>query len=343
MLTQRLILTGDPGYDDALIRQASAVIRAGGLVAFPTETVYGLGADVFNPVAVRRIYEVKRRPAWDPLIVHVADTSQLRLLVREIPPLAYPLIDAFMPGALTLILPRSEHVSDIVTAGRDTIAVRIPNHYVAHTLIEYSETPIAAPSANRFGRPSPTSADHVLNDLAGEIEMVLDTCETNLGVESTIVDLTTTPPTLLRPGGVPLEAIESVIGAVRAFDTRLPEGTPLPSPGCAPRHYAPRVPVLLIAPEPNTLFGAIRDALTQYPIVGAMLPEGWLTPDDSRVVRFNWGAWGDWEMLARRLFEGLRWLESRRVHAILCPLPPAEGLGRAIRNRLERASHEVNS
>lgn len=343
MLTQRLILTVDPAHDEPLIRQAAAVIRAGGLVAFPTETVYGLGADALNPVAVRRIYEVKRRPAWDPLIVHVVSRNQMRLLVREIPPHAEALIDAFMPGPLTLILPRSERVSDIITAGRDTVAVRMPVHPVARALIEYSQTPIAAPSANRFGRPSPTNADHVLDDLAGEIEMVLDGGETPVGVESTIVDMTTQPPTLLRPGGIPLEAIESVIGTVRIFGERPAEGTPLPSPGTAPRHYAPRVPVLLTAPEPNILFGAVKDALSQYAIVGVMIPEGWLTPDDSRVVRFNWGPWGDWETLARRLFEGLRWLESKQVHAILCPLPPAEGLARALRDRLERAAHEVNS
>ena len=343
MLTQRFILTGEPRHDEALIRQASAVIRAGGLVAFPTETVYGLGADALNPVAVRRIYEAKQRPDRDPLIVHVGDRKQMRLLVCDIPPAADALIDAFMPGPLTLILPRSNLVSDIITAGRDTVAVRMPVHPVARALIEYSQTPIAAPSANRFGRPSPTTADHVLNDLAGAIEMVLDAGETPVGVESTIVDLTTEPPTLLRPGGVPLESMEAVIGTVRTFTDHPAEGTPLPSPGTAPRHYAPSVPVLLVPPDPNALFGATKDALTQYALVGAMVPEGWLIPSDTHLVRFNWGPWSDWETLAHRLFEGLRWLEAQQVHAIVCPLPPPEGLGRALRDRLERAANQVDS
>ncbi len=338
-MTQRLILTGDPAHDDALIRQAAAIIRAGGLVAFPTETVYGLGADAFNPVAVRRIFEAKRRPAWDPLIVHVVSVEQMRQVARELPPKAEGLIQRFMPGPLTLILPRAERVSNLITAGRDTVAVRMPAHPVAQALIRYSETPIAAPSANRFGRPSPTSADHVLHDLEGEIDAVLDGGETPVGVESTIVDLTTTPPTLLRPGGVPLEALEEVLGQLRLFSELVPEGQPLPSPGTSPRHYAPQVPVLLCAPEPAVLYGAVRDALALYGLVGVMTPTGWNLPEDGRVIRFEWGAWGDWEGLAQRLFEGLRWLEAQQVHAIVCPLPPPEGLGRALRDRLERAAH----
>ncbi len=338
MQTQRLILTGDPAHDDALIRQASAIIRAGGLVAFPTETVYGLGADAFNPSAVRRIFEAKRRPAWDPLIVHVISREQLLLLIDELPPQADALLQRFMPGPLTLVLKRSERVSDLITAGRDTVAVRMPAHPVAQALIRMSETPIAAPSANRFGRPSPIRADHVLHDLGGEIEAVLDAGETPVGVESTIVDLTTTPPTLLRPGGVSLEALEEVIGTVRVFAEVGQAGQPLRAPGTSPRHYAPQVPVLLCAPEPSVLYGAVRDALSQHEWVGVMRPEGWRIPSHRRVIAFEWGRWGDWEGLARRLFEGLRWLEAQQVHAIICPLPPAEGLGRALRDRLERAS-----
>ncbi|GBC92410.1 Threonylcarbamoyl-AMP synthase [bacterium HR15] len=337
--TQRLILTGDLVQDAPLIEQAGAVIRAGGLVAFPTETVYGLGADALNPDAVRRIFEAKERPAWDPLIVHGADLEQLRLLVQELPPVAETLAQAFMPGPLTLVLPKSERVPDIVTAGRPTVAVRIPAHPVAQALIRASGTPIAAPSANRFGRPSPTNADHVMADLAGRIELVLDAGPTPVGVESTVLDLTTQPPTVLRPGGISREAIEQLIGHVCLLGEALPGGQPLPAPGTSPRHYAPRVPMLLCPPEPAAFVQAVQDALNLYERVGAMTPEGWQVPHSQRVVSYEWGVWRDWQVLAKRLFEGMRWLEQQAVQAIVCPLPPAEQLALTIRDRLLRAAH----
>lgn len=338
MLTQRLMLTGDETHDKPLIQQAAAIIRAGGLVAFPTETVYGLGADALSSEAVRRIYLAKERPAWDPLIVHVDTPEAIQVYTRDHSILTEKLIRAFMPGPLTLVLPKSERISDVVTAGRDTVAIRIPQHWVARALIRYSGTPIAAPSANKFGRPSPTTADHVLTDLNGLIEAVLDAGQTPMGVESTILDMTTQPPTLLRPGGVPKEAIEAVIGTVRLLDEPLAEGEPLPAPGLSTRHYAPRAKVLLCAPAPEIFYGTLKDALSQYAFVGAMRPEGWRTPEDSHLRIFEWGAWGDWETLAQRLFLGLRTLEQAHTHAIVCPLPPEEGLARALRDRLQRAA-----
>lgn len=337
--TRRLVLTGDPAHDVPLIEQAGAVIRAGGLVAFPTETVYGLGADALNPDAVRRIFEAKERPSWDPLIVHAASIDQLRLLVREWTSAAETLARHLMPGPLTLVLPKAESVPDLVTAGRPTVAVRIPAHPVAQALIRASGTPIAAPSANRFGRPSPTNADHVMADLAGRIELVLDAGPTPVGVESTVLDLTTQPPTILRPGGVPRETIEQLVGHVRLLEEALPEGQPMPSPGTSPRHYAPRVPLLLCPPEPAAFAQAIEDALNLYECVGAMTPEGWQLPSSPRVVRYEWGSWGDWQTLAKRLFAGIHWLEAQKVQAIVCPLPPAEQLALAIRDRLLRAAH----
>jgi tRNA threonylcarbamoyl adenosine modification protein (Sua5/YciO/YrdC/YwlC family) len=231
MLTQRLILTGDEAHDKPLIQQAAAIIRAGGLVAFPTETVYGLGADALDSAAVRRIYLAKGRPAWDPLIVHVAEPEDIHRYTHSHSVLTEKLIRAFMPGPLTLVLPKREVISEVVTAGRDTVAIRIPQHPVARALIRYSVTPIAAPSANKFGRPSPTTADHVLHDLSGEIDAVLDAGATPLGVESTILDMTTDPPTLLRPGGVPREAIEAIVGEVRVLGRTFEEGESLPAPG----------------------------------------------------------------------------------------------------------------
>ncbi|MCX7993517.1 MAG: L-threonylcarbamoyladenylate synthase [Fimbriimonadales bacterium] len=339
MLTQRLILVGDEAHDRPLIQQAAAIIRAGGLVAFPTETVYGLGADALNSEAVRRIFIAKGRPAWDPLIVHVDTPEAIRRYTHDHSELVDQLIGSFMPGALTLVLPKQAMISDVVTAGRDTVAIRIPQHPVARALIRYSGTPIAAPSANKFGRPSPTTADHVLHDLSGEIEAVLDAGQTPMGVESTILDLTTQPPTLLRPGGVPKEAIESVIGKVRVLGESIEEGTALPAPGLSARHYAPRAKVLLCAPTPDAFYGALKDALSQYPFVGAMRPDGWRVPDDPRLRVYEWGAWGDWKTLAHRLFAGLRGLEGAETHAIVCPLPPEEDLARALRDRLQRAAH----
>ncbi len=339
MLTQRLILTGDDQHDRPLIEQAGAIIRAGGLVAFPTETVYGLGADAYNPVALQRIFQAKGRPAWDPLIVHVATPQQILELTSGIPDLALPLIQRFMPGSLTLILPKSDRVSTIITAGRDTVGIRMPSHPVAQALIRASGVPIAAPSANRFGRPSPTNADHVLHDLAGAIEAVLDGGETPRGVESTILDLTTDPPTLLRPGAVPLEAIEETIGTVRLLTEMLPRGMSLPAPGTMARHYAPRVPLLLSAPTPEALYGTVKDSLTQYEWVGVLRPRGWSLPDNGHLIVFEWGTWGEWDTLAQKLFYALRWLEGQGVHAIVAPLPPAEGLARAVRDRLTRASN----
>ncbi|MCS7300248.1 MAG: L-threonylcarbamoyladenylate synthase [Fimbriimonadales bacterium] len=340
MLTQRLVLTGDESHDTPLIEQAAAIIRAGGLVAFPTETVYGLGADALNPEAARRIYVAKGRPAWDPLIVHVGAPEAIFRYTRDCSPLVEKLIDAFMPGPLTLVLRRREMISDVVTAGRDTVAIRMPQHPVAQALLRASGTPIAAPSANKFGRPSPTTADHVLHDLNGEIDAVLDAGQTPVGVESTILDMTTSPPTLLRPGGVPKEAIEQVIGAVRVLNGAIEAGAPLPAPGLSARHYAPKAKVLLCAPEPQAFYGAVRDALSRYAFVGAMRPEGWRVPDTPRLRVYEWGAWGDWQTLAHRLFMGLRTLERAELHAIVCPLPPEEGLARALRDRLQRAAHD---
>jgi L-threonylcarbamoyladenylate synthase len=340
MRTQRLVLTGDESHDAPLIQQAAAIIRAGGLVAFPTETVYGLGADALNSEAVRRIFLAKGRPAWDPLIVHVAEPDDICRYTRDHSLLTEKLIHAFMPGPLTLVLPKREVISEVVTAGRETVAIRIPQHPVARALIRSSGTPIAAPSANKFGRPSPTTADHVLHDLSGAIDAVLDAGATPMGVESTVVDMTTDPPTLLRPGGITREAIEALIGAVRVLGEAFQEGEPLPAPGLSARHYAPSAKVVLCAPLPESFYSALKDALSRYAFVGAMHPEGWRLPDSNRLQVFEWGAWGDWQTLAQRLFLGLRMLEAAGVHAIVCPLPPEEGLARALRDRLQRAARD---
>ena len=196
------------------MRKATAIIKGGGIVAFPTETVYGLGADAFNPLAVARIFEAKNRPLFDPLIVHIADLSQMEALASRVDKRAGRLAGRFWPGPLTLIMPRSERVPDIVTAGLDTVAVRMPDHLIALELIRSSGTPIAAPSANRFGYISPTKAAHVLDQLGERVDMIIDGGDCSVGVESTIIKLDEGRNVILRPGGLPVEEIEAVIGPV---------------------------------------------------------------------------------------------------------------------------------
>jgi L-threonylcarbamoyladenylate synthase len=243
--------------DPRLIAEAAAIIRAGGLVAFPTETVYGLGADGLNPAAVARIFEAKERPSTDPLILHIAEPETLLQLVREAPPVALELARRFWPGPLTLVLPKQPGVPDIVTAGLATVAVRMPAHPVALALIRAARTPIAAPSANRFGRTSPTTARHVQDDLGDRIDLILDAGPTPIGVESTVLDLTRPVPTILRPGGLPREALEGLLGPV-AVQTHLAEG-PMPSPGLLPKHYAPRAPMILVIGPPPRMRATLRD------------------------------------------------------------------------------------
>ncbi len=225
-----------------LILQAARIIQKGGIVAFPTETVYGLGANVFNPLAVARIFEVKRRPYFDPLIVHVANPDNVSKLVKEIPSNAKKLIESFWPGPLTVVLLKGEDIPDIVTAGLPTVAIRMPSHPMALSLIKESNCPIAAPSANPFGYLSPTTADHVREQLGDQVDLILDGGPCPVGVESTIVSFLEEEPRLLRPGGLSLEEIESIIGKVKISPI---EGDRPSAPGMLPKHYAPRTPIVL--------------------------------------------------------------------------------------------------
>ncbi|MFQ5867791.1 MAG: L-threonylcarbamoyladenylate synthase [bacterium] len=220
--------------EPAKIKKAARVIREGGLVAFPTETVYGLGGDALNPHAVVKIFEAKNRPLEGPLIVHISQRDDLFKLAKDVPDMAMELTDKFWPGPLTLVLRRSDMVPDIVSAGSDTVAVRIPDNELALTLIKESQTPIAAPSANLFGRPSPTCARHVLDDLDGRIDIVIDGGMTFIGLESTVLDLAQEPPYILRPGGVSKEKLKKIIPTVEIY-----KQNKILSPGMYPRHYAP--------------------------------------------------------------------------------------------------------
>lgn len=323
------------------IPQAAAVLRAGGTVAFPTETVYGLGANALDPKAVAKIFEAKKRPDWDPVIVHVSDREMLER-VAVVSARAEALMKAFWPGPLTLLLPRTEAVPDVVTAGRELVGVRMPAHPVALELIRSAGVPVAAPSANMFGRTSPTTAAHVLEDLDGRIDAVLDGGPTSVGVESTVLDVGAM--VIYRPGAVTAGMIAAVVGEVTLFQghaSEKPES--LPSPGVGLRHYAPRAKLELVDVRLSCdLVYALSPAIERHDqgteSVGVMLPDGWDASGAKHV--FSWGPWGDYEVLARRLFAGLRTLDEAGATVIVCPLPQAGGLGDALRDRLRKAARK---
>jgi len=329
----------------AAIEQAAAVIKAGGTVAFPTETVYGLGANALDAAAVAKIFAAKQRPGWDPLIVHLASRSMLSVITRQMPENAAKLMDAFWPGPLTLLLPRSLAVPDVVTAKRPLVGVRIPRHPVAHALLLAAGVPVAAPSANLFGRTSPTFASHVAEDLEGRIDVILDSGETTHGLESTVIDPTAVPPVIYRPGIITLEQIRTICPDAIAFDEKrhnageVPKS--LPSPGVGIRHYAPRARLILVesGPDQPQRFAAEVTAATRSgENPGLMLPETFQYSGGRSALVYRWGTWMNEEEMARMLFAGLRWLDSAGATVIICPLPEAKGIGIAMRDRLSKAS-----
>jgi len=327
---------------EAGVLRAAELVRAGGTVAFPTETVYGLGANALDSTAVGKIFAAKERPGWDPVIVHVCDHRMVGRVASIEPGQATKieaLMTAFWPGPLTLLLPRTAAVPDSVTAGRPLVGVRMPAHPVALELIRRAGVPVAAPSANRFGRTSPTTAAHVLEDLDGRIDAVLDGGATSVGVESTVLDVGAMM--IYRPGAVTAEMIAAIVGEVQVFQpqdvdaAKAPES--LPSPGVGLRHYAPRARLVLVeASTESALAEAVERFGESGEMVGVMLPDGWNVSGSARV--FEWGLWGDKEMLARRLFAGLRALDEAGVGVIICPLPEGDGVAVALRDRLRKAA-----
>jgi L-threonylcarbamoyladenylate synthase len=318
------------------------------LVALPTETVYGLGANALDAAAVGRIFKAKERPGWDPVIVHVADETMLQGLVRDVPASARKLMKAFWPGPLTLLLPRTAAVPDAVTAGRPLMGVRMPSHPVALELIRRAGVPVAAPSANLFGHTSPTTAAHVLADLDGRIDAVLDAGPTEHGVESTVLDPCQSPMVIYRPGAVTRVEIRETAGAVEDFRGGAAlEAKPraaLPSPGVGVRHYAPKARLVLIEGELAELGAKLAEAALDLvgagagERVGVMLPAEVAAPTGAAAV-VAMGRWSAPEEMARGLYAGLRALDGEGCTVILCPLPPAEGIGAAIRDRLLKAGN----
>ncbi len=313
--------------NDVSVRRAADIIKKGGIVAFPTETVYGLGADAFNPLAVARVFEVKRRPYFDPLIIHVARYADLEKLVGEIPSDAKKLIERFWPGPLTVVLRKREEVPDIVTAGLSTVAIRMPNHPMALSLIELAESPVAAPSANLFGYLSPTAAEHVREQLGDQVDMVLDGGPCSVGVESTILAFSGEAPEILRPGGLTVEEIELVIGRVdiRKFAEEQPE-----APGMLSTHYAPRTPIILqpCCQKPDVSKGR------KVGFLAFRKPEEDMGFQHVEILSEN----GNLREAAANLFAAIRRLDSLNLDLIVAETVPPDGLGRAIMDRLRRAS-----
>ena len=338
------VLRVDPrSPDPAALEEAAAVLRAGGLVAFPTETVYGLGAHALDERAVRGIYEAKGRPGYNPLIIHVADADAARRVVREFPEQAERAARAWWPGPVTLVLPRRPEVPDAVTAGLDSVAVRVPAHPVALALLRASGLPIAAPSANRFTELSPTSAAHVVKGLGDRVDLVLDGGPTDVGIESTVVDLTGDVPVLQRPGLVTREELERVLGPV-ALPAAVPVGeAPRSSPGMIERHYAPQAELRLVdqregAPLLDRALAAEREGRR----VGVIAIGG-----DASIDAADTLPPGRWRALpndaagyARELYAALHDLDDLGCDLVLVQAVPQDEAWAGIRDRLRRAAHQ---
>ena len=331
--------------DRATLARAGALIRAGGLVAFPTETVYGLGANALDAAAVDRIFAAKGRPANDPVIVHVADPAMLGQVVAAIPAIAERLIERFWPGPLTLVLPRAAAVPPNVSAGLPTVAVRMPSHPVALALLRVADRPIAAPSANRFSRPSATTAAHVLADLGDAVDLILDAGPATIGIESTILDLTgDEAPLLLRPGGLTLADLQAAVGIIRRPTGRaLGDDAPQVAPGLLTRHYSPRARMLVVVGERDPARARLRAELAARCAAGERVG-ALLTTEDADLaeglpVTVAWlGGEHDLEAVAERLFAAMREVDAAGVDAIGARSLGTAGLGLAILDRLTRAA-----
>ncbi|KXB05837.1 tRNA threonylcarbamoyladenosine biosynthesis protein [candidate division MSBL1 archaeon SCGC-AAA382F02] len=339
------ILKVDQKIDTKKIRTAAKAIQEGKLVAFPTETVYGLGANALEEKAVSRIFEAKGRPADNPLIVHIAEEDSVNILAKHVPENAGKLMEKFWPGPMTLIMPRSDLVPGVTTANLDTVAIRMPSHPVARALIEEANLPIAAPSANLSGMPSPTSARHVLDDLSGRIEVVIDGGKTGYGVESTVIDLSESIPTILRPGPLPVEELSKILGEVKISSIARAE-TPeeiseAKSPGMKHEHYSPKSEVLVVEGTPKRVISKIQEMATKYDReekkVGILATEETAEKYEVGTVKVV-GKRRKPETVAENLFRILREFDDEGIDIILAEGLETAGIGLAIMNRLRKAA-----
>ena len=327
-----------PETDNTAIQQAAAILRHGGLLGIPTETVYGLGANALDETAVLHIFEAKGRPQDNPLILHVPGADWLELYCHDIPPVAYTLAERFWPGPLTMILPRRDIVPLRTTGGLETVGVRCPNHPMTLAIIREAGIPVAAPSGNTSGRPSPTTAQHMLEDMDGKINGIVDGGPCSVGVESTIIDLTVTPPRLLRPGGLPLEALEAVLGTVtvdKAVRQKLADGEQAKAPGMKYRHYAPKAPVTVITGTPGASAAYIAAHLTKHS--GVICFDEYAPLFEGHTIH-RLGPAGDKLAQAQHVFDALRTFDGTDVTEIFAQCPDEGGLGLAVGTRLKKAA-----
>ncbi len=327
-----------------IMEDAGSTICSGGLVAFPTETVYGLGANALDPDAIGRIFYVKGRPQDNPLILHLSDLSEVYPYVSEISDLAITLMKRFWPGPMTLVLPRSELIPSILTAGLNTVAIRVPDHRIARELIRYAGVPIAAPSANISGKPSPTQASHVIRDLSGKIDLVIDGGDTNIGLESTVLDLTVDPPTLLRPGGITLEQLRDVLGEVvehQVVQEELSEVVEALAPGMKYKHYSPKADLILLKGDQKAVLGKMIGLAAELKNEGKRV--GVITIDRKPVpgIEVQKVAGKSISEMAHNLFRILREFDELPIDVILVEGVSSTGLGLAVMNRLMKACLKI--
>lgn len=324
--------------NDFRLQELGKVIRDGGLVSFPTETVYGLGANAFDEKAALSVFEAKGRPADNPLIVHLTDSSQLDTVAQDIPPMAYKLFEAFSPGPLTVILKKRDTIPFAVTAGLDTVAVRIPSHPIARALISAAGVPIAAPSSNLSGRPSPTKAEHVIADMNGRIDAIIDGGACSIGVESTVIELSTGTVNILRPGGITKSELMTVIEKVtvdKHVTEQVADGEAPKSPGMKYKHYAPDAEVTVIAGDRDKSAAEIRKLLSQEKetVCGVMSYDGYAFESETVLYMGT-----DNVSYAERLFDALRRFDSLGVKKVYAQFEEDEEYGLAVRNRLFKAA-----
>ncbi|WP_303968804.1 L-threonylcarbamoyladenylate synthase [Sporosarcina ureae] len=323
--------------NDRIYKQAVGILKSGGIVAFPTETVYGLGAIATDGQAVQRIFEAKGRPSDNPLIVHIGNQSDIEKYATDIPEIAEVLMKAFWPGPLTLIMEKKPGViADVVTAGLSTVAIRMPDHPIALELLRKLDQPLAAPSANRSGKPSPTEADHVYHDLLGRVPLILDGGETGVGLESTILDITVTPPVILRPGGITKEQLEELIGTVHLATLPTDQTSAPRAPGMKYTHYAPEAPLFVIEPNADTIAHALETIHQQNKRVAI------IGPDELYTERADWyfstGPITNGEAMASSLYKAIRQCDTTEADIILAVETDLSGIGAAVMNRLDKAS-----
>jgi len=325
--------------DSVNIQTCADIIKSGGLVAIPTETVYGLGANALDEKAVARIFVTKGRESDNPLIAHIADIDDVKQLIDEIPATFNTLASKFWPGPLTLVMKKSNTVPDIITAGLDTVAVRMPNHKVALDLIKACGCPVAAPSANPSGKPSPTKAEHVLYDLDGKIPYILDGGDCRVGVESTVLDISGDVPQILRPGGVTFDELKEVLPNVTVYKQAETESENIKprSPGMKYRHYAPKAPMTALVGKPEETAEYIKSCLcsSKGNNIAALMFDDYAI-DNPNVITF--GSAEDYEAQAARLYDGLRTFDDMDIEEIYAQVPAEYGLGYAVANRIKKAA-----